>query len=91
MQPSTGKQRKCRKEMLSLLSEYLDAELPAETCEKIEAHLADCPPCLKLFESLKRTIDLCHELGRLKPSGSLGQSARAEIRGAYERMFAARR
>ena len=91
MQPSTGKQRKCRRETPSPLAEYPDAELPTATCEEIEAHVGDGPARLKLFESLKRAIGLCRELGRPEPPGALGQSAGTGMQGVYERMFAARR
>ena len=48
---------KC-KEVFSLLSEYLNLELPPDACQEIEAHLAGCPPCIEFAESLRKTVDL---------------------------------
>jgi len=47
----------CR-EIFERLSEYLDAELPADLCERVEAHMADCAPCEAFLESLRRTVRL---------------------------------
>lgn len=74
----------------ALLSEYLDAELPAETCGEIQAHLAQCPSCSELLKTLKATVQLCHELPRLQPDRALSESARAQLRTAYGQMLAAR-
>jgi len=47
----------CR-EIFERLSEYLDAELPADLCERVEAHMADCAPCEAFLESLRSTVRL---------------------------------
>jgi len=49
---------KCR-EVFSLLSEYLNLELPTGACQEIETHLAGCPPCIEFAESLRKTVELC--------------------------------
>ena len=73
--------------IFALLSEYLDAELPARTCREIEAHLAGCPPCVEFLESLKRTIELCRgrEAGPLPDP--LSPAAREELILAYRQML----
>ena len=48
------------------LSEYLDRELDDATCQEIEAHLGECPPCKVCMETLKRTVDLCRNLKQQK-------------------------
>jgi anti-sigma factor RsiW len=48
-------------ELFSKLSDYLDNELDAVTCQDIEAHLADCPCCTACMETLKRTVAFCRE------------------------------
>jgi len=79
----------CR-EVFALLSEYLEAELPAATCQEIEAHLADCPPCIEFLHSLKRTVELCHgcEAGPQPPP--LGPEAREQLASACRAMLARR-
>ncbi len=46
-------------EALLRLYEYLDGEMNAEDCRKIQAHLDDCGPCLKQYnldQALKAVI-----------------------------------
>lgn len=49
--------------MFEKLSEYIDNELDAVTCEDIEAHASTCISCKVCLETLKRTIDLCRHSG----------------------------
>jgi RNA polymerase sigma-70 factor (ECF subfamily) len=74
----------CRR-IFALLSEYLDAELPAETCDEIEAHLSDCPPCLEFLESLRRTVELCRTFQPGEMPGPLSEQVRSELRQLYEK------
>lgn len=46
------------------LSEFIDRELDAPTCEKIEAHIKACKPCQVCLQTLKQTVDLCRHLKR---------------------------
>ena len=48
-------------DVFAKLSEYLDGELPAEACSEIEAHIADCPPCVEFLRNLKRCIGATRE------------------------------
>src|ERR1035438_689353 len=48
---------KC-KDIFSLLSDYLNLELPPDACHEIEAHLAGCPPCIEFAESLRKTVEI---------------------------------
>jgi len=73
----------CR-ELFEKLSEYLDGELDASTCESVGSHLADCRPCVEFLESLRRTVDLLHRL----PGATLPDEARREIVEAYARLKA---
>ena len=45
----------CR-ELLELISGYLDGALPPETAAAIEAHLAGCDGCTLVLEEFRRTI-----------------------------------
>ena len=53
-------QESCRR-LLSLLSDYIDEELPPMDCEELEKHLADCPPCVAFINTLRRTSSLFSE------------------------------
>lgn len=81
---------KC-KEVFSLLSEYLDLELPPDACREIETHLAGCPPCIEFAESLRRTVDLCRRYRPAELPGPIGKQARDQLLDAYQRMLALRK
>ncbi len=52
----------CR-EVVELLTEYLEDALPAETRARVDAHLETCPDCTVYLAQLRTTIDV---LGRLR-------------------------
>lgn len=79
----------CR-ELFALLSEYLDEELPPDTCEQVRSHIAGCPPCVEFVNSLERSVRLLHQYRAQEPPGPLPESARNELRETYRRMLAAR-
>ncbi len=81
---------KC-KEVFSLLSEYLDLELPADACREIEMHLSGCPPCIEFADSLRRTVELCRRYQPTEVPGTIGKQARERLLASYERMLAARK
>jgi len=78
------------KELFALLSEYLDAELPAATCQEVEAHLADCPPCIEFLKSLRKSIELCHGCESPERPDPLRPEARQQLAAAYRQMLARR-
>jgi anti-sigma factor RsiW len=47
----------CR-ELVELVTEYLEDVLPAHERERFEAHLADCEGCEAYVEQIRATIDL---------------------------------
>ena len=49
--------------MFEKLSEYIDNELDELTCRDIERHARECIRCKTCLDTLKRTIDLCHNAG----------------------------
>ncbi len=55
----------CRK-LLAQMSEYIDGELPQDLCASLERHLADCPNCRVMFDSLTKTIKIYRE-GKEEP------------------------
>jgi anti-sigma factor RsiW len=81
---------KC-KEIFSLLSEYLNLELPQDACREIETHLAGCPPCIEFTESLRKTVDLCHRYRPSELPEPLGNEAREQLLDAYRKMVASQK
>ncbi|MEW5717655.1 MAG: zf-HC2 domain-containing protein [Chloroflexota bacterium] len=47
-------------ELIAQLSDFLDGELDAALCEKIERHLATCHACRVAADTLRKTIALYH-------------------------------
>ena len=66
-------------EVVELLTDYLDGALDASTAQRVEAHLALCPPCVIYLEQLRITI---REIGLL-PLETLGEAAIGELETAF--------
>ena len=77
-------------EIFSLLSDYLNLELPPDACQEIETHLAGCPPCIEFAESLRKTIDLCRSYRPTELPEPIGKQAREQLLDAYQKMLRAR-
>ena len=45
-------------EMLYGLSDYIDGEAKEAICAAIEAHMAECPDCRIMVDTLRQTIHL---------------------------------
>lgn len=45
-------------ELLGQLSDYIDGELEATLCAELEAHLAECPNCRVMVDTVRKTITL---------------------------------
>jgi len=52
----------CR-ELVVQLSEYIDGELEAALCAELETHLAECPNCRVMVDTVRKTITLYHSYG----------------------------
>jgi predicted anti-sigma-YlaC factor YlaD len=67
----------CR-EVVDLLTDYLEGVLPALASARVEEHLATCPDCTTYLEQLRTTIGT---LGRLReedvPAGVLDELVEA--------------
>lgn len=70
--------------ILPLLSEYLDAELPGDMCDRVADHLLMCQPCTAFIESLRSSIALCRELECTVVPEPIPQKVRLHLRQAYE-------
>lgn len=80
----------CR-EIFAMLSDYLDLELPPETCREMEAHISDCPPCVEFAESLRKTVALCRDYQASEMPGPISSAARERLLEAWQRALAARK
>jgi RNA polymerase sigma-70 factor, ECF subfamily len=56
----TEKPLQCRK-MFAQLSEYLDGRVDEVSCDHIQKHLQDCPPCLSFVQDLERAVERCRK------------------------------
>lgn len=57
-------------ELLDQLSDYIDGELEAKLCAEIETHLAGCPDCRILVDTMRKTVTLYRTQGSAQlPSG----------------------
>jgi len=80
---------KCQ-EVFSLLSAYLNLELPPDACQEIESHLAGCSPCIEFAESLRKTVALCRSYEPTPMPAPISEQARQQLLDAYQKMLAAR-
>lgn len=51
-------------EILQQLNAYIDGELDAGLCTLLETHLTSCSNCTIVYNTLKKTIELCQQDGQ---------------------------
>jgi len=61
--------------LLADLSDYIDGDAADAVCAEIERHLAECPDCRAVVDTLRKTIYLYRTL----PPPVLSASARARL------------
>ena len=49
-------------ELLGQLNDYVDGNLAVALCHELEVHLASCPDCQVVCDTLAKTITLYHAL-----------------------------
>jgi anti-sigma factor RsiW len=69
------------KEMVELVTDYLERALPPDMCDRFERHLRACPPCVVYVDQMRRTITA---IGRL-PEESIEPSAIDALREHFRR------
>ena len=67
------------KELVELVTDYLEGALPAAERARFEAHIAGCDACTMYLEQMRATITA---LGHLPPE-SLSPEAEAELLAAF--------
>lgn len=77
-------------EIVALLSDYLDRDLPAEACEAVGAHLASCAKCGEELDALRRTVRMCREYRGENRPGPLPIDKHEEMIAAFRKVLATR-
>lgn len=75
-------------EIFARLSEYLDGELPAEDCASIEAHIADCPPCVEFLKDLRNSVEAAHQFKVPEPPAPVDEELRKRLSTAWAEALA---
>jgi RNA polymerase sigma-70 factor (ECF subfamily) len=65
-------------DVLTMLSKKLEDEISPDVCAQMEVHVAGCPHCRDLCDSLKRTLALCKSL----PTPTVPQHVQDSLRNA---------
>jgi len=52
------------KDVVELVTGYLDRTLPVEDRIRLEQHLLTCPPCTAYLAQMRTTIELASDVGR---------------------------
>lgn len=65
--------------LLDQISGYLDEELPASTCEAIEAHAQACQACARVIDGFRTTTGLCRQVAHTPLPDSVRALAQARV------------
>ncbi len=82
MPPVTSAEPKsdeCRA-LLQQIAAYLDGELEATECRRIEAHCQQCPDCAAVVGGLRETVGLCREAGSVPLPSPVREKALQSVR-----------
>jgi anti-sigma factor RsiW len=74
------------KELVEVITDYLEGTMDAADRARFEAHLEECPYCVTYLEQMRETIDALGELSE----ESLAPDARDELLHAFRGWAAAR-
>ena len=72
-------------EIIAMLSEYLDRDLPEETCSSIESHLRSCTNCEAAAAGLRQSVAMCRQFRTEDTPGPLPAEKHRELREAFEK------
>jgi RNA polymerase sigma-70 factor, ECF subfamily len=74
-------------DVVALLSQRLEGDVTADTCKQMEEHLAACPRCTGLCDSLRSTLKLCQRAGA-GPAAPVAPEVRASVHQAVKDFLA---
>lgn len=66
--------------LLEQLSAYLDGDLPAIECRRIERHARTCARCSKALADIRETVAVCRDAGGQALPLAVRRKARARVR-----------
>ena len=66
--------------LLERLSAYLDDDLPAAACRRIEEHAKTCARCTHVLDDLRKTTGLCRSAGQRPVPPAVTKIAREQVR-----------
>jgi len=72
------------KELVELVTEYLDGQLPADELERFEEHLVYCGPCVTHIEQMRETIRVAGGLREEDLDAAVADDLLAAFRGWRE-------
>jgi anti-sigma factor RsiW len=67
------------KELVELVTDYLDGALPPRELARFEEHIVSCPPCHAHLDQMRRTIEV---VGRI-PGDALSADAEQDLLEAF--------
>lgn len=74
-------------EVIQLLSDYLNRELPPDTCSTLDEHLQSCPACRDAASGLRAGVALCRQFRSEDKPGPLAEEHRAQLRAAFGKVL----
>jgi RNA polymerase sigma-70 factor, ECF subfamily len=74
-------------DVVALLSARLEGDVTVDTCKQMEEHLAACPRCTGLCDSLRSTLKLCQRAGA-GPTEPVAPNVRASVQQAVKDFLA---
>ena len=80
---------RCKK-IARILSEYLEEELDAESCNEVIEHMKDCAPCVTFLNSLQKTVEITRQgAGAPVQVPAISEDVRRKLKESYESFRAA--
>lgn len=67
------------KELVELVTDYLDGALPPRDVARFEEHIVSCPPCRTHLDQMRRTIEVVGHI----PGEALSPAAELDLLEAF--------
>jgi len=67
-------------ETVEKMSDYLENELDSGTRSRIETHFNNCPLCMKVLQTLKKTLEIFHRKEPEEAPPDLDASLRKKLK-----------
>lgn len=67
-------------DLLAQISAYLDGDLNAATCERIEQHAQTCPECARVIADFRATTGICRKAAEAPLPDAVRAKAQERVR-----------